>query len=218
MRLLMTAIVVPLVALLALVSCEKDQPVAPLPTADSQEIVFREFLPEMQAALRRRDVMFFVDRMKTVDIVCRAEDMQGLGGPACEYVGQRFTGFEIWRWRSEGGIVPVSDVQTLFSGFFDTLQVSAGDEFGDGDAQVYALSEDGSEYSAIVTGMIERPANFAGSGPLRVSLGTTWSFEGGRWVLARIMTAYVGGEELLRPDPEVREYIYSHWERYVAPK
>jgi len=178
---------------------------------------FRRFVPLLQAALDRGDVAFLSDRLKTVDVVCGLEDVPTqLGGPQCDFEGQSYAGFEVGHWRSEGGVVPVSVVTSQFETLFATVQPSASDQFGDGAVRVYALNQQDDRQDAIIAAMIERPPNYAGSGPLRIALGTRWSFEGGRWMLTGTLSAYILAEDLLIPTEEGRPY-YPNWERYRAP-
>ena len=161
---------------------------------------FRQFVPVLQGALDRGDVSFLADRMKTIDVVCGPEDVPtALGGPQCEFVGQAYAGFATATWRSEGGVGPVSNTIPQLQEVFATVQPSASDQFGDGAVRVYALNQADDRQDAIIAAMIERPSNFAGSGALRVALGTSWSFEEGRWMLANILSAYVLAEDSLDP-------------------
>lgn len=174
---------------------------------------FREFMPLLQDALHRRDVPFLMNRLKTKDVVCRAEDVPtNTGGPQCESVGQSYAGFPVSHWRSEGGIVPVSAVEAQFNTLFSSLTPSGSDGFGAGAARVYAVDIGQDRYNAIISAMIERPSGFSGTGPLRVAINTTWSFEGGRWLLNGILTAYVGAEDLLAPT-DIGRMAFPYWER-----
>jgi hypothetical protein len=177
---------------------------------------FRQFVPVLQEALDHGDVSFLADRMKTTDVVCGPQDVPtALGGPQCEFVGQAYPGFATGSWRSEGGVGPISNTTSQLEKLFATVQPSATDQFGDGAVRVYALNQADDRQDAIIAAMIERPANFAGSGALRIALGTSWSFEEGRWMLANILSAYVLAEDLLIPSEEGRPY-YRNWERYQA--
>ena len=174
-----------------------DQP-APTPTVDAPAATstpvpdgeaggadgFRQFIPTLQEALDEGDTSFLRDRALTEAIVCTADDVApgGLGGPACEFEGQEFDGFQVGFWRSEGAIVPVEGVFTDFDTMFSTSLPDESDDFGDGSMQVYALNV-GDDFDAIVTAIIERPADFGGEGPLRVAVGTSWQFEGDAWMV-----------------------------------
>jgi hypothetical protein len=186
------------------------------------DVGFREFAAKLDEALKQDPVAFLQERMKTTHVVCGPEDVPpGLGGPACESVGQEFEGFDVSAWRSEGATVPAETAVTGLERFFEGALAPESDEFGDGAPQVYALNVGGrlvtplgaGPYDAIVTAIIERPEDFAGEGPLRVALNTAWTFEDGRWLLTGVMYAYVLGDELLRPAEEARQ-LFPNWERF----
>ncbi len=176
---------------------------------------FRQFASDVQDALARQDVEFFLNRAQTTKVVCTAEDLQGgLGGPLCEFEGQTYDGFPIGRWRSEGNIVPVADALSQLEMLFENVLPSAEDGFGDGEVLVYALSLDGRRADAVITGLIERPASFAGSGPLRGVVVSSWSFERQRWTLTSVLGAFVLGEEFLIPCEAALQFLGGAWERY----
>ena len=177
---------------------------------------FRQFIPTFQEALDGSDASFLRDRALTQAIVCTADDVApaGPGGPSCEFEGQEFDGFTVTFWRSEGAIVPVENAFSEFDTMFSTALLAETDEFGDGAVRVHALNV-GDNFDAIVTAIIERPANFGGEGPLRVAVGTSWQFEGETWMVTSTLTAFVLGEELLEPAEVVRP-LYPDWERYEA--
>ena len=176
---------------------------------------FREFAATFQEALDDGDAAFLRDRALTEAVVCTADDVAsgGPGGPLCEFEGQEFDGFTVTGWRAEGAIVPVEGVFTEFDTMFSTSLPVASDDFGFGAVQVYALNVGEDAFDAIVTAIIERPADSGGEGPLRVVVGTTWVFEDGRWMVIRTLTAFVLGEELLEPADDVLP-LYPNWERY----
>jgi hypothetical protein len=212
-------VIVAIAALAAACGDEEEEGPSPTPDQGVEQAGndgFRQFVPLLQAALDRGDVSFLADRMKTIDVVCRVEDVPTqLGGPQCDFEGQAYAGFKTGTWRSEGGVGPASNTISQLEKLFATVQPSASDEFGDGAVRVYALNQEEEQQDAIIAAMIERPANFAGSGPLRVALATTWSFEEGRWMLTFILSAYVLAEDLLIPSEAGRPY-YPNWERYQA--
>ncbi len=207
-----------------------DQPV-PTPTVDAPAATstpapdgeadgadgFRQFIPAFQVALDQGDGAFLRGRALTQAVVCTANDVApaGPGGPSCEFEGQEFDGFTQTFWRSEGAIVPVESAFSEFETMFSTALPEETDAFGDGSVQVYALNV-GDSFDAIVTAIIERPADFGGEGPLRIAVGTSWQFEGDAWMVTSTLTAFVLGEELLEP-AEVVQPLYPDWERYEAP-
>lgn len=178
---------------------------------------FRQFIPAFQEGLDGGDGSFLRDRALTEAVVCTADDVapSGIGGPACEFEGQEFDGFQVGFWRSEGATVPVEGAFSEFDTMFFTTLPGETDEFGDGAVRVYALNV-GDSFNAIVTAIIERPSDFGGEGPLRVAVGTSWQFEGDGWMVDSTLTAFVLGEEFLVPGDEDSP-PYPNWERYESP-
>ena len=176
---------------------------------------FRQFIPTLQAALDDGDLSFLRDRALTEPVVCTAEDLapQGPGGPACDFEGQEFNGFIETFWRSEGAIIPVEDAFSAYDAILATALPAEGDDFGDGSVQVYALNIEEDGFDAIITAIIERPSDFIIEFPLRVSYGTAWAFQDGRWMVIRTLEAFVLAEELLIP-ADVAGPLYPNWERY----
>ena len=94
-----------------------------------------------------------------------------------------------------------------------TALPAESDDFGDGSVQVYALSIGEDAFNAIMTAIIERPADFTDEGPLRVSYLIDWTFVDGSWLAQSTLTAFVLGEEFLTPEGE-GAIFYPNWERY----
>ena len=189
----------------------------PTPPADGETSGadgFRQFVPPLQTALDDGDASFLRDRALTEAVVCTAEDVAptGIGGPACDFEGQEFDGFTVTFWRSEGAIIPVENAFSDLDTMLATAMPAESDDFGGGSVQVYALNV-GDGFDAIVTAIIERPADFGDEGPLRVAYGTTWAFEGGSWMVTSTLTAFVLAEDLLEPSAEGGSR-YPDWERY----
>lgn len=178
---------------------------------------FRAFAAQIEAALDAGDMEFFLDRAEAELVTCTAENMIGLGGPICDFEGQTYTGFPMGRWRSEGNILPVEDVADFGISLRENALLEASDDFGDGALRIYALSVDETEATAIITALVERPANFAGEGPLRVVRVTSWTFAGDQWRFTFLLTASVLAEEFLAPCPPALDYVIGDWERYPDP-
>jgi hypothetical protein len=177
---------------------------------------FRDFAQDLDAAVRAGDVAFITGRLKTEPVTCEEDDVPPphLDSPRCSYVGETFEGFVLAHWRSEGGLVPATQIEEqLRDRFVGVALANERDGFTDGRPQVYAITAADERYAALLTAMIERPSNFAGEGPLRVAIDTQWEYERGRWVMTWMMNAYVLAEEFLRPDDVVRSY-YPLWERF----
>lgn len=202
-------------AMAAFVVAADDERGSPEATAEAG---FRQFVPRLQQALDERDIEFLAKRMVTTKVVCTAENFGPgtLGGPQCDFEGQSYDGFAVARWRSEGNIVPAFAVLGQLVTVFDTVQSSASDDFGDGRARVYALDLTPDKYHAIITALIDRPPDFGGSGP-RIAIGTSWTFQDGRWRLPSILNAYVLAEEFLIPCNEALDFLGGTWERYPDP-
>ena len=180
-------------------------PTMPVPPA------IRDLGKDVDAALQRRDSSFFRQRAITQPITCRAEDVppRGSGGPECRTVGQKFDGFPVAHWLSEGAIVTVEDALAQIERLWKESLAREKDQFGDGSPKVYALGPS----AVVLTALIERPQNFAGSGPLRVSLITHWRRENNLWQLVSITSAFVQGEHFLTPNPQAVQFLQG-WERY----
>ena len=181
---------------------------------------FRTFASTIQDALDVGDAEFLRDRALTEPIVCTADDVAptgALGGRACEFEGQEFDGFTETFWRAEGAVIPVEDAFFAYETMLTTALPTDSDEFGDGSTQVYALNVGEDSFDAIITAIIERPSEFAGESSLRVSYGTAWVFEEGRWMVRSTLTAFVLGEELLQPPSQDTANLYLNWERYERP-
>ncbi len=73
---------------------------------------------------------------------------------------------------------------------------------------------DGEWKTTVLTAIIERPPEFAGTGPLRVALAAEWIYQDDRWLLQRITTAWVLAEDFLEPSDEVKAAMFPDWEPY----
>ncbi len=179
---------------------------------------FRAFVPKLQLALDGKDLEFIARRMETTPVVCKAADIHpGAGGAQCNFVGESYDGFPVGYWRSEGVILPALTVLGQLGTLLETEQPAASDDFGDGRARVYALDLSPGKSHAIVTAMIARPPDFGEGGPIRIAIGTAWSFSDGRWRFTSMLQAYVSGEELLIPCQEALDFLGGAWERYPDP-
>jgi hypothetical protein len=93
------------------------------------------------------------------------------------------------------------------------------DRYGEADPRVYALGEQASltrgpaTQAAVVTALIRRPENFAGSGPLRVVVVTHWRMVAGEWRLVFLLGAFVLGEDFLQDTEAGRAWLRA-WERF----
>lgn len=176
---------------------------------------FVRVVRELDSALRRNDLRFLLDRLKTGTVVCREEDVPAhIGGPACTTVGETFASFGVNNWRSHGGVVPVQNVVDQLTLLTASVRASLTDGYGSGVLRVYALNIDGRRHDAIVTAIIKSPPGFGGHNNIRVAIGTSWGLVDGDWRLFSIMNNYVLGPEFLDPHPEVVAGLYPRWEPY----
>lgn len=175
---------------------------------------FREFAQAADAELARGSIDFLVSRLNATPYTCKPSDVPpGVGGPACEYAGQQFNGFAIGHWHSEGGLYPVENAITLLRRLQDESVPGATDAYGQSRPHIYAIGATDGHYATVVTALIKRPANFAGSGPLRVVEVLSWYYSAGRWRASWLLSAFVMGEEFLQPMPGIQLYVPG-WERF----
>ncbi len=179
---------------------------------------FREFAAQIQDALDESDVSFFRERLEPQSGVCSEDDVAGgLGSPPCTEVGEPWEAFPICGWRSECSLVLADEAMSQIADLMEAVLTGESDEFGDAAPAVYALAPVGDTGHAVLTAIIERPADFAGEGPLRSNVVLSWRFDDGRWRLTQSMVAAVLGEEFLIPCPEALNYLNGEWERYPDP-
>ena len=209
--LLLAASALTVVIVVATACGDDSSPVVEQPGDDG----FRQFAATIQAALDNEDDSFFRERLQAMSGICTAENLQlGIGQLPCEFEGQRWEGFPTGFWHSEGGMMPFAVAQSSISVRFDNVLPSASDEFGNGAPRVYALTVGEAETNAVITALVERPPDFAGSGPLRAVRVTSWSFDGDRWRLTFLLRASVLAEEFLVPCEGGVDYLGGVWERY----
>lgn len=174
---------------------------------------FLEFARELDEALRQGDIAELVARLDAEPYTCTDEDLEpSLGAPACEFAGQQFDAFMLANWRSHGSLVPVARAEEQLRTFGESVLPDAEDEYGSGEARVHAVGLRGDSYQTVITALIERPENFAGSGPLRVALVLPWHLDDDRWLAESLLMAYVLAEDFLEPTEEGREYVPG-WRR-----
>lgn len=174
---------------------------------------FRAFARRLDAGLQARGVAVITARWKTVEVVCRAEDVpQRADGAFCASAGQRYQGIESSSWRSAGGIVEVERVNERLDTAAGTSHPEVTDRFGDGVVRVYALANSGA-YRTLVTAIITSTPEMGAPRPIRVAWLLTWQFTEGSWRATKIMSAYVLAEDLLEPTREGLAAVPG-WERF----
>lgn len=189
-----------LLTALALLACQDGGPDTEKAGAEG----FREFAARLDDAARDGDASFLADRVHKESLICDID-------PAATCAPGEEAGLPVGHWRSQGSIVPPAALAEEIDLFLSPVEGT--DEWGDGTPRVYALNIGDGRYDAILTSLIERPPGFAGDGPLRAALSTSWTFSGTRWELTGLLEAAVLAEDLLEPTVEGREY-YPHWELY----
>lgn len=182
-------------------------------TADPQD--FRAFVRILDGDLRSGDMTLITTRMLTKHVVCAERDLTPEAGNPnrCQQVGEEYDGVQWGQWASEGQLKPVADAVDWFNALPAQVAVGASDPYGNALWQVYAIN-DGEFKLAILSAIIERPAGFAGHGPLRVASLTEWHFGQGRWMVAAVMNAWVLAENFLAPGEAVRANLFPEWERF----
>jgi hypothetical protein len=184
---------------------------------DSDAGGFRAFAAQIQQALDANDSSFFAERMLLDRGTCEPADLTpGIGQRPCTAAGAPWEGFRAGFWRSDGFYITGEGAISGFEEFFADRLPDASDDFGDGKLRVYALEPGAEAAAAIVTALIERPADFAGDGPLRVVAVMSWSKVDGQWRWTSLLRAAVLAEEFLIPC-EVAVPATAAWERYPDP-
>lgn len=175
---------------------------------------FMAFAGELDAELRAGNIDAIIDRLNAEPYTCTEDDFgEGAGRPACDFAGQQFDGFLTATWRSEGSLAPVERTEEFLRSFMDSVLPDEQDQYGTGEARVYATAAGEEPYKLVITAIIDRPEEFGGGGPIRVSLVLPWQFEDGRWQAESLLVAYVLGEEFLEPNPESSP-IVPGWEEF----
>lgn len=159
---------------------------------------FRAFAAKLDEAVKSGDVAFIAARYQLTTKTCAEEDL-GRGDPYCTAAGHTYEGLPFGRWRSEGAHEPTAVVTALIQERIDNQLRTEQDAFDRGWAQVAAINVQQDRYAAVITMLIPRPDNYAGTGPLRVAIGTSWQFDGERWRMTGGLNAGVLAEDLLTP-------------------
>lgn len=173
---------------------------------------FRQFAATVDAALSREDMRWVTDRVKGEAYTCQSSDVTPSSAD-CRSVGQQVRRISISQWKGEGGPFPVQEAINQLQGAADKSQPSASDAYGDGRPRVYALGTVDGNQATVITMLVARPANFVGSGPLRIVEVISWKFDEGRWSGVALMNAAVMADDLLVPTADARMLI-ADWQRF----
>lgn len=189
---------------------------APSATPTSAAESFSAFTDQLDAALARGDAAFVTGRFLGTPYTCAAADVGGQpGGPVCDFAGQQFDAFPVANWKSEGGSVPVATAEHQFQQVVIGALPAASDEFGGGGARVYATGVVDGAQATVLTALVNRPANFAGDGPLRVAEVISWKEHDGQWAAIALLNASILPQDLLTPTADGRSLVQG-WKKFVS--
>jgi hypothetical protein len=95
----------------------------------------------------------------------------------------------------------------------------ASDKYGPSSPVLYAVGADSPSgakrsYTTVITAIIQRPSDFPGTEPLRVSLVLTWDPATNGFLLVYLLRAFHQGDEWLDRAPVTMERM-PVWERYT---
>ena len=187
----------------------------PAPGEPANAGSFRAFAAELQAALAASDTAFLDGRIKLTTGTCTQADVEGgIGAAPCTTVGAPWSGFPVGYWRSEGAYNPNFSGSGYLAEIHDAARADLSDAFGDGAARLYAVSLSDTTPATIITLLRERPAGFAGSGPLRLVYVLLWTYEEDRWQATSSLYAAVLSEDFLIPCEAALDYLGGAWERF----
>lgn len=188
-----------------------DPTITPTPDTESPE-GFEEALRDFEQQLRSGGLDAITARLLLEEYTCKASDLEpGLGQPECMTAGEVIRAIEMSAWRSEGGLRRVESVVAFLQQLQGDLARDASDTWGEGNFDVYAF--DSSVNRAVLTFMVDCQENFQCEGGVqRAAIVLDFEYEGGRWMVSRIMNAFVLYEDFLEPTEEGGAY-FPDWER-----
>ncbi len=188
-----------------------DPTITPTPDAETPE-GFEEALRDLEEQLRSGGLDAITARLLIEEYLCKESDLQpGLGQPECTTAGEVIRAILLSGWRSEGGLRKVESVVAFLQQVNGDHTPDATDTWGSGDFDVYAF--DSSVDRAVITFMVECQQNFQCEGSvMRVAMVLDFEYEDGRWMVSRIMNAFVLFEDFLEPTEEGGAY-FPEWER-----
>jgi hypothetical protein len=172
---------------------------------------FRQFVTQLELAITGSDASFFSNRALVSEVPCEELDLCGTEEP-----GTIITGSFSSVWRTDSvDLIPPEDVAQGLIAFVLGADASQSDEFGSGEAVIYALAQGSGEpfslniHSAIITGLLR---DEEGRLERRVQV-YQFVFADGRWMLFSQMST--GGL--------YREWLsvgctdcYDSWERWES--
>ncbi len=172
-----------------------------------EAVEFQGFAQSIDAAVKNRDVGFFMGHLELSPVTCTEADVEGqIGGPVCDFAGQTFEGIPLGRYGSEGSVVPPDAAEAQFSRLFTSID-GAEDHFGNGAPRLHALAlgpEQGGYWrphlAAITTSIAQPVSTRQAALPARFILITYWSKDSGEWRITNFTIA-AQADELLTPKP-----------------
>lgn len=189
-----------------------DPTLTPTPDAETPE-GFEEALRDFEKQLRSGGLDAITARLLLQEYTCKESDLEpGLGQPECMTAGEVIRAIEMSAWRSEGGLRKVESVVAFLQALNGDLAPDASDTWGDGEFDVYAF--DSSVNRAVITFMVECQENFQCEGGVqRAAMVLDFEYEDDRWMVSRIMNAFVLYEDFLEPTEEGKSFYFPEWEQ-----
>jgi hypothetical protein len=130
--------------------------------------------------------------------------------------GEPQEGFEVLYANSDHGeTLPLEEYLAIIETLIARSIPSEEDDYGTSAARVHAVGvvtgvQEAPAFGTVVTALIERPADYGGSGPLRAVIILHWDMEDGQWRHFGMLHAFVTGEDYL----EAEGGWLNPWERY----
>jgi len=157
---------------------------------------FKVFGSQIEVALSEGDVGFFLDRALLSRHQCSATDVQ-FGILPCRQAGQTLEGIWVGPWRSQWTLASLADYKQFLVRFFDSVLRDATDDFGSGEAALYAIGQTRSREAQVFFGMVTAISDTA-NGIERIVHAMEFVFEDGRWrFVADVQTGGALAAELL---------------------
>ncbi|MGE0601125.1 MAG: hypothetical protein AB7J35_15585 [Dehalococcoidia bacterium] len=186
--------------------------VTPTPDANT-DAGFRAALEQLNKELAGGSLDAFIARLKVIDYTCKASDVTpGLGQPECATAGEVIRAFETGNWRSEGGLRKVESVIANLKERQAGFEVAKSDDYGSSALRIFAF--DPTTHTAVVT-VISKclPQYQCPSGVQRLVWVPSFEYQDGRWMISKLLFAYVLGDDFLDPSAEGKN-VMPDWEKF----
>lgn len=169
-------------------------------------------LSDFEDELRSGGLDAIVARLLIEEYTCKADDLEpGLGQPECTTAGEVIRALLMSSWRSEGGLRKVETVVAFLQALDGDIAADQSDDYGSGEPTFYAF--DSSVERAVLTMIVAcQPQHQCANGYQRVAMVFDLEYEDGRWMVEKIMNAFVLYEDFLEPTAEGSNY-FPEWER-----